>query len=324
MLNSYLVKYADSLDSRHYRVLLRQGLDHSANRSFHDNDYGSAGWFARYWHDMFLAKLRHIGLKAAPGSRVLDCCCGRGNLGRVFEAAYGAHTIYCDLSLSQLRDLTTHPPAGADPFPPAACAADLLHLPYPAESFDYVVGNSFLHHIPDVPAALDELRRVTRPNGTIVFLHEPTTASTFWESFPLSLLKDTSPTDATGGFTDLWVFEPDDLARLMAEAGLEDVRVFRSGMLSAFLLNWFFILAAKLNWRSRSGVYPAYLARIWLTQADLWLQRIHPIGRSPSVMVVARKVSPPSPTQGSTSTPRPSARLVDTMAPRPDLSTHGK
>ena len=133
-----------------------------------------------------------------------------------------------------------------------------------------------------------KLHRVTKPKGTITF-YEPTTTSTFWQSFPLSLLKDTRATDATGNFTDLWTFDPADLTRLLEEAGFENVQVFGSGILGAFFLNWYLILATKLNWRSRLGVYPVYLMRVWLTQSDLWLQRLHPLHGSPSVMVVAKK-----------------------------------
>ena len=38
MLNSHLIKYAESLDSTHYRVHLKNNLDYSANQSFHDDD----------------------------------------------------------------------------------------------------------------------------------------------------------------------------------------------------------------------------------------------------------------------------------------------
>jgi 2-polyprenyl-3-methyl-5-hydroxy-6-metoxy-1,4-benzoquinol methylase len=46
--------------------------------------------------------------------------------------------------------------------------ADLLELPFPAESFDNTLCWGVLMHIPDVSSALSELGRVTRRGGVIV------------------------------------------------------------------------------------------------------------------------------------------------------------
>lgn len=46
--------------------------------------------------------------------------------------------------------------------------ADCLHLPFKDNTFDAVVGNSILHHIP-LEEALSEIRRVLKPNGKIWF-----------------------------------------------------------------------------------------------------------------------------------------------------------
>lgn len=47
-------------------------------------------------------------------------------------------------------------------------AGDALHLPFKSNTFDVVVGNSILHHIPLVES-LQEVRRVLKPNGKIWF-----------------------------------------------------------------------------------------------------------------------------------------------------------
>jgi ubiquinone/menaquinone biosynthesis C-methylase UbiE len=49
--------------------------------------------------------------------------------------------------------------------------ANALSLPYPADLFDAVVGNSVLHHLPLQPA-LAEARRVLKPGG-LLWLSEP-------------------------------------------------------------------------------------------------------------------------------------------------------
>jgi ubiquinone/menaquinone biosynthesis C-methylase UbiE len=51
--------------------------------------------------------------------------------------------------------------------------ADAEELPFEDESFDLVFGHAVLHHVPDLPRALAEFRRVLRPGGQIAFCGEP-------------------------------------------------------------------------------------------------------------------------------------------------------
>ncbi|MBI4635866.1 MAG: methyltransferase domain-containing protein [Candidatus Rokubacteria bacterium] len=46
--------------------------------------------------------------------------------------------------------------------------ADVTRLPWPASTFDAVVGNAVLHHLP-IPAALEQCLRVLRPGGCLWF-----------------------------------------------------------------------------------------------------------------------------------------------------------
>ena len=55
--------------------------------------------------------------------------------------------------------------------------ADIYTLPYPDGEFDAVVAANVLHLVPDFPAAIDALRRVTKPGGKLVaptFCHDET------------------------------------------------------------------------------------------------------------------------------------------------------
>lgn len=45
---------------------------------------------------------------------------------------------------------------------------DTQSIPYPDETFDIVIANSMLYHVPDRPKALGEIRRVLRPGGYLV------------------------------------------------------------------------------------------------------------------------------------------------------------
>jgi ubiquinone/menaquinone biosynthesis C-methylase UbiE len=50
---------------------------------------------------------------------------------------------------------------------------DCENLPLKDNSFDMITGNGVLHHLPDMEKALGEIKRVLKPGGVAVFLHEP-------------------------------------------------------------------------------------------------------------------------------------------------------
>ncbi|MCG2786644.1 MAG: class I SAM-dependent methyltransferase [Anaerolineae bacterium] len=45
---------------------------------------------------------------------------------------------------------------------------DAQSIPYPDETFDIVIANAMLYHVPDRPRAIGEIRRVLRRGGTLV------------------------------------------------------------------------------------------------------------------------------------------------------------
>ena len=58
--------------------------------------------------------------------------------------------------------------------------ADIYALPFQAGEFDAVVAANVLHLVPDLPAAIEALRQVTKPGGSLVvptFCHDETRLS---------------------------------------------------------------------------------------------------------------------------------------------------
>ena len=96
-----------------------------------------------------------------PGQRVLDLAAGTGTSSLPFAQA-GAFVVPCDFSLGMLQVGRSRLPEL--PF----TAGDALHLPFPDQTFDAVTISFGLRNVADVPAALAQMRRVTKPGGILV------------------------------------------------------------------------------------------------------------------------------------------------------------
>lgn len=96
------------------------------------------------------------------GFRVLDLCCGTGV---VTGAAVrrGAVPTGVDFSPAMLAEARrAHPQPRYD-------EGDAEALPYPDHSFDAVVSNFGVHHVPRPTRAIAEALRVLRPGGRVAF-----------------------------------------------------------------------------------------------------------------------------------------------------------
>jgi SAM-dependent methyltransferase len=283
MLQRHLRQWADSFDETDFRVRLKGGVDRAANRTFEEGPTRDAQR-DEVLRQALEARLSAAELQPTRGMRVLDVCSGRGHLGELVSTRYHSRVTFADLSVAQLLELVRR--ASGDHRHVSACAADVLQLPYRDGSFDMVLGHSFLHHLPDVPAAVAELFRVVRPGGVVALLHEPNVNANFWESFPLSLLKNTDPRE---GFTDLWMFRPAELQRLFANQGFADIRLRGTGVLSGLMLNWWLIALGKLRADSGWSATTAYRLRLRLNGWELaWRDGRH-VDRAPSLMLTARR-----------------------------------
>lgn len=95
----------------------------------------------------------------APGSTVLDICCGHGAMtAKLCDA--GCQVTGLDFS----EEMLTH----ARSIAPSATLknGDAQDLPFEDQSFDAAVCNCGVMHLPDQPKALREARRVLKSGGT--------------------------------------------------------------------------------------------------------------------------------------------------------------
>jgi ubiquinone/menaquinone biosynthesis C-methylase UbiE len=103
-------------------------------------------------------------LKLAPDSRILELGCGPGSLWRPNMARIpaGWQITLTDFSPGMLAEARANL-AGAHPF--AFEQADAQAIPFADASFDAVIANHMLYHVPDRAKAFAEIRRVLRPAG---------------------------------------------------------------------------------------------------------------------------------------------------------------
>jgi 2-polyprenyl-3-methyl-5-hydroxy-6-metoxy-1,4-benzoquinol methylase len=111
-----------------------------------------------------------------PGKRVLDIGCGEGGL-PVALIRHGCKVRGVDikpenLGISQLR-------AHRHQIPPEVfLRADAAHLPFAAASFDVVIMNEVLEHVPQLGATLRQASRVLKQGG-VFFARVPNAAWPF-------------------------------------------------------------------------------------------------------------------------------------------------
>jgi len=96
-----------------------------------------------------------------PGKLVLDVGCGMGRFADV-ATRWGAHVVGVDLSLA--AEVAARNLAGREA---TIFQADVFHLPFAAESFDFIYSIGVLHHTPDCERAFKMLPGLLKPGGRI-------------------------------------------------------------------------------------------------------------------------------------------------------------
>ena len=97
------------------------------------------------------------------GDRVLDACCGTGDLAVAAERK-GAVVTGLDFSPAMLARARSKSPTVE------WIEGDLLALPFADGAFDAATVGFGVRNVADLDAALDELRRVLRPGGRLAIL----------------------------------------------------------------------------------------------------------------------------------------------------------
>jgi SAM-dependent methyltransferase len=96
---------------------------------------------------------------------VADVGCGNGfDLRQIVPQGRCRHAIGIDLSAGMLRSLEDLRQSGGL----SLVQADAQHLPLADRTVDVAMAMHMLYHLPDIPAGIRELRRITKPGGTVL------------------------------------------------------------------------------------------------------------------------------------------------------------
>ena len=106
---------------------------------------------------------RTVRIAVKPGDRVLDACCGTGDLA-ILAARAGATVVGLDFSTEMLARARRKAPELE------WIEGDLLELPFEDASFDAATVGFGVRNVADLGRALAELRRVLKPEGIVAIL----------------------------------------------------------------------------------------------------------------------------------------------------------
>lgn len=181
-------------------VTRRAVVGHFEDRAGRYN--GSSSWCT----DPQLAQVV-LGLcEPASGYRVLDVACGTGLVSQVFAGRVGQVVGV---------DITTAMAEQARPYLDELVIAPAEDLPFPDGEFDVVVSRQGIQFM-DLPEAVREMVRVTRPGGVVVLVnlaaYGPADRDEYFE-----VLRLRNPVRRH-------FFLPGDLETLLREAGCDEIR----------------------------------------------------------------------------------------------------
>ncbi|MBE9031551.1 bifunctional demethylmenaquinone methyltransferase/2-methoxy-6-polyprenyl-1,4-benzoquinol methylase UbiE [filamentous cyanobacterium LEGE 11480] len=129
----------------------------------------------KIWKQM---AVKWVGLK--PGDQALDICCGSGDVAMLLAQKVGAQGRVCgvDFAAQQLEVAAARQVYELNPETTAPIdwmQGDALALPVSDNQFDGVTMSYGLRNVMDIPQALQEIRRVLKPEAkaAILDMHRP-------------------------------------------------------------------------------------------------------------------------------------------------------
>lgn len=189
----------------------------------------------RWWRARTVSRVTHVLSK--PGARVLDICCGTGDLMLALKAKGESATVYgsdfCHPMLVAARRKVEQRRVRSDLF-----EADALGLPVADASFDVVTVAFGFRNLANYQYGFEELFRVLKPGGLAAILEFSTPPNALLARLYAFYSRNILPTigGMISGSKDAYTYLPesvrkfpgaDDLASQMRGAGFVNVRFER-------------------------------------------------------------------------------------------------
>jgi demethylmenaquinone methyltransferase/2-methoxy-6-polyprenyl-1,4-benzoquinol methylase len=172
-------------------------------------------------HRLWKRQAVRLAIDGMRAPRVLDLCCGSGDLCFLAGAigagpVTGADFTLPMLSVARRRSRREGPRC-------RFVQADAMRLPFPDGSFDALTISYGLRNIADMPAALSEMRRVLAPGGRAVVLDfgkpDNPVAGALYQGYLRTMMP------AVGwifhGDPETYLYIPESLKRFPAQRGVE-------------------------------------------------------------------------------------------------------
>jgi ubiquinone/menaquinone biosynthesis C-methylase UbiE len=224
-----------------------------ANVRYHDlaAEHYDSKWGINYdevGQAQVTGKLRKaLGREPGRYGRALEIGAGTGYFTlNLLRAGVVGEAVATDISPGMLSTLERSADELGLRVETAACEA--AELPFEENSFDLVFGHAVLHHLPDLPRAFAEFRRVLRPGGVVAFCGEPShygdriaawpkrgagAVAPLWRALMRAAPMPSGNGNANGSkeenalerLVDVHAFTPVELAGHAEAAGFGDVRV---------------------------------------------------------------------------------------------------
>ena len=118
----------------------------------------------RYWRARTVARVRDVLTR--PEARVLDICCGTGDLVRALKRARPSGALVMGADFCHPMLVAARTKAGSSPL----FDADALRLPLPDASLDLITAAFGFRNLANYEAGLREMRRVLRGGGVAAIL----------------------------------------------------------------------------------------------------------------------------------------------------------
>jgi demethylmenaquinone methyltransferase/2-methoxy-6-polyprenyl-1,4-benzoquinol methylase len=178
-----------------------------------------------------------VGVTVREGDRVLDACCGTGDLAIAARKAGAGEVVGIDFSERMLERARRKGPELE------WRQADVLRLPFEDASFDVATVGFGVRNVEDLEAAVRELRRVLRPGGRLGILEITTPRGPLkpfyklWFDRVVPLLGRVLPGGAAYTYLPASVRRfpgPEALAELLGSCGFRNVefRRFAGGIVA--------------------------------------------------------------------------------------------